>query len=217
YLSLVAKSLYFVPAAGGTTVNVQPKTTVKRLFLSAFSTHFLTALLLLIAVISIFIHLTHTYSRRNLHLRHLPGTIASAVSIGGGTSTSALLSEYTSSKQDDLKSALRERRFRIDPRTMKIVMEGEEGYDYASSPNRGEFQWVGEALKKGGRRVSGVFLSTGEGGGGWRRRSVLRPTSMLSVPPRSPRTPGTPGSGALRGGSGDGAAEVPLMPRSAEP
>ncbi|KAG7092022.1 hypothetical protein E1B28_008404 [Marasmius oreades] len=191
YLSLVAKSLYFVQPPAGTNVQLQPKTTVKRLFLSAFSTHFLTALLLILAIFSIFIHVTHTYSRRNLHLRHLPGTIASAVSIGGQTSTSALLAKSTAPTESDLEYALRERRFRIDPKTMKIVMEGDEGYDYASSPNRGEFQWVGEALKRGGRRVSGVFTTSG---GEYGRR---RPASVVSgfggsAGPRSPRSPRSP-------------------------
>ncbi|KAK1226532.1 hypothetical protein PQX77_010499 [Marasmius sp. AFHP31] len=209
YLSLLAKSLYFVPYRQGQaqdeSVDLLVKTTVKRLFLSPFSTHALTALLILLALFSLFIHLSHTHARRNLRLRHLPGTIASAVSIGGQTGTSALLSEKEAAGRgrgmtdDELKDALRERRFRIDPSTMKIVMEGEEGYSSATSPSyrQGEFMWIPEAverIRRGSRRVSGFY-------GGKRESRVID----MDGSPRSPRTPRTP-----RG------AEAGPVPRSGE-
>ncbi|KAL0069050.1 hypothetical protein AAF712_003733 [Marasmius tenuissimus] len=196
YLSLLAKSLYFVPYRQGQaqdeSVDLLVKTTVKRLFLSPFSAHTLTALLLILALLSLFIHLSHTHARQNLRLRHLPGTIASAVSIGGQTGTSALLSEKEATSRGsgmtdtELKDALRERRFRIDPATMKIVMEGEEGYSSATSPNyrQGEFMWIPEAverIKRGSRRMSGLY--------GGRRESRL---IDMDGSPRSPRTPRTP-------------------------
>jgi hypothetical protein len=34
----------------------------------------------------------------------------------------------------DVSEALQNRKFRIDPQSMKIIMEGEEGYGYAASP-----------------------------------------------------------------------------------
>ncbi len=34
----------------------------------------------------------------------------------------------------DISAALQDKKFRIDPRTMKIVMEGEDGYEFAASP-----------------------------------------------------------------------------------
>lgn len=38
-------------------------------------------------------------------------------------------------EEDDFIRALQNRKFRIDPRTMKIVMQGEAGYEQAASPN----------------------------------------------------------------------------------
>ncbi|KAK1226533.1 hypothetical protein PQX77_010500 [Marasmius sp. AFHP31] len=211
YLSLLAKSLYFVPYRQGQaqdeSVDLFVTTTVKRLFLSPFSTHILTVLLIILALLSLFIHLSHTHNRRNLRLRHLPGTIASAVSIGGQTSD--LLSEKEAGRgrgmtDEELKDALRYKRFRIDPSTMKIVMEGEEGFLSATSPSyrQGEFKWIPETverIKRGSRRVSGFY------GGKRESRVIDIYGSPGSSSPRSARTPRTPRSA----GSG-------LVPRSGE-
>lgn len=88
--------------------------------------------MLLLAFFGTIVHLFHRSDRRNLRLRHEPGTIASAVSIGAQTGMGNLLAGMQRSK--DISEALENKKFRIDPQTMKIIMEGEEGYEYAASP-----------------------------------------------------------------------------------
>jgi hypothetical protein len=75
----------------------------------------------------------HRHNRKQLHLLHEPGTIASAVSIGAQTDLANLL--HGRQQENDFLKALQDKRFRIDPRTMKIIMQGEEGYEQAASPN----------------------------------------------------------------------------------
>jgi hypothetical protein len=58
-------------------------------------------------------------------LAHEPGTIASAVSFGARTNVASLLDGRQ--KTEEIESALREKKFRFDPVTMKIVMDGEDG------------------------------------------------------------------------------------------
>lgn len=89
--------------------------------------------LLAIAFTTAVLQLLHRQSRKDLRLRHQPGTIASAVSFGAQTDLADLL--HGQQEQDDFIRALRNRKFRIDPRTMKILIEGESGYDQAASPN----------------------------------------------------------------------------------
>lgn len=94
--------------------------------------HLQAAVLLVIAVAGTFVEVAHRRSRRLLRLQHIPGTLASAISIGAETNLAQLLD---SRQEDDFGKALRNKQFRIDPRTMKIVMEGQDGYDEAVSPN----------------------------------------------------------------------------------
>lgn len=88
--------------------------------------------MLLLAFFGTIVHLFHREDRRDLRLNHEPGTIASAVSIGAQTQVGNVLA----GRQDerDISEALKNKKFRINPETMKIVMEGEEGYEYAKSP-----------------------------------------------------------------------------------
>jgi hypothetical protein len=97
--------------------------------------HLLTTAMLLLAINATLIQLFHRYDRRNLHLRHEPGTIASAVSIGAQTGMGELLAGAGRQRAQDFDHILRGKRFRIDPRTMKIIMEGEDGYEIAASPS----------------------------------------------------------------------------------
>ncbi|KAF8880015.1 hypothetical protein BD779DRAFT_1550009 [Infundibulicybe gibba] len=130
YLNLVAKEVYFVDAPAPLTMQV--KTIRKRVWLSDTAVHLLSVAMLLLASFATIIHLFHRADRRNLHLRHEPGTIASAVSIGAQTGMGDLLAGRQRSR--DISEALQDKRFRIDPETMKIVMAGEPGYEFASSP-----------------------------------------------------------------------------------
>jgi len=79
------------------------------------------------------VQLSHRQARRGLRLGHEPGTIASAMSIGAQTDVANLLDGRT--RKEDISEALRNRKFRIDPVSMKLVMEGEEGYDTALTPD----------------------------------------------------------------------------------
>lgn len=94
-----------------------------------------TVILLVVAMVGAFVQLCHRASRQQLHLRHIPGTIASAISIGTDVNLTKLLN--SSQQQDDfeLTEVLRNRKFRIDPQTMKIVMQGDDGYEQAITPN----------------------------------------------------------------------------------
>lgn len=94
--------------------------------------HLLTAAMLLLAFFGTLIQLFHRHDRRQLRLKHEPGTIASAVSIGAQTGMGDLLAG--SQREDEMGNILRGKRFRIHPQTMRIIMEGEEGYEVAASP-----------------------------------------------------------------------------------
>ena len=50
-----------------------------------------------------------------------------------------------------MKAALKNKRFRIDMSTLKIVMEGEEGYQNAESPTRLNFR---QSMMGLGRQLS---------------------------------------------------------------
>jgi len=78
------------------------------------------------------IHLFHRADRQYLKLRHEPGTIACAVSIGAQTGVGDVLASRHA--EGDIEETLRNKKFRINPVTMKIVMEGEDGYETAAIP-----------------------------------------------------------------------------------
>ncbi len=102
---------------------------------SPLAGHLLAAGMVLLAIGATITQLIHRVHRRSLHLRHQPGTIASAVSIGGQTGFGELLSNHQTSKEMD--QVLRGKKFRIDPDTMKIIMEGGDGYgELANTPTR---------------------------------------------------------------------------------
>ncbi|KAG6841002.1 hypothetical protein C0991_002782 [Blastosporella zonata] len=101
-------------------------------FTSSTAVHLLATAMLLLAFFGSIVHVFHRADRRKLRLRHEPGTIASAVSIGAQTGMGNLLAGRQDEK--DMADVLSNKKFRIDPRTMKIIMEGEEGYEFAASP-----------------------------------------------------------------------------------
>lgn len=100
---------------------------------SNVAVHLEAVLLFVIALLGTVIQLHHRQARQQLNLHHEPGTIASAVSIGAETNMAHLLDGRQ--EESDFARALQNRKFRIDPRTMKIVMQGEPGYEQAASPN----------------------------------------------------------------------------------
>lgn len=142
---------------------------------SDLAVHLLAALLIILAVCAAVIHVFHRYERQDLNLLHQPGTIASAVSIGATTEMGQLLAKQRDT--DGIHQALQDKRFRIDPYNMKILMEGEEGYEVVGSPMDRRRSVFG-AMQ--GKRAS--------------RRFSHAPTSPGM--PRSPRTPQSAASGA---------------------
>ncbi|TRM57514.1 hypothetical protein BD626DRAFT_411967, partial [Schizophyllum amplum] len=138
YLQLIARSLYFVE--DHQLMIVQVKSFKKRLFLSDVAVHLLTVAFFILAILTIVSQVLHRSDRKQLRLRHQPGTIASAVSLGAQTSIGTLLADQTNASDKDIRQALAGRRFRIDATTMKIVMEGEDGYDAARTPQTGDLR-----------------------------------------------------------------------------
>lgn len=126
--------------------------------------------MLLLALIGTLIQLLHRYDRRQLRLKHEPGTIASAVSIGAQTGMGELLAGRQ--REEDMTHILRGKRFRIDPKSMKIIMEGEDGYEIAASP----------ALRR--KSIFAALQATRP----WSQRYSTQ-SPGLPMSPRSPRTP----------------------------
>ncbi|CAK5276022.1 unnamed protein product [Mycena citricolor] len=165
YLTLIAKAVYFLSNTEPITMHV--KTFQLRLWMNAFAVHVLTVLLILLAIAAAFIHIVHRWERQDLNLLHQPGTIASAVSIGADTGMGQLLAQHRHA--EDIQQVLRDKRFRIDPFSNKIVMDGEEGYEVVGSPVDRRLS-VFAAMQ--GRRAS--------------RRFSRMPVSPSRTPPRSP-------------------------------
>jgi hypothetical protein len=90
--------------------------------------------------------------RRKLRIAHEPGTIASAVSIGGETDLSRLLD----GQPGDLEEVLRGRTFGYDSQRMKIFMDGEGlEEDNRGSRRRGAAAGALGALTSLGKLVAG--------------------------------------------------------------
>ncbi|KDR72481.1 hypothetical protein GALMADRAFT_73674 [Galerina marginata CBS 339.88] len=172
YLALVAREVYFLPDTED--INVQVKTFQKRVWLSDVAAHLLAAAMFILAFFGTIVHLFHIEDRRYLSLKHEPGTIASAVSIGAQTGVGQVLAGRQG--EGDLKEALRNRKFRIDPVTMKIIMEGEYGYETAAVPT-----------SPMSRRKSILEILQGQRQG----RTLNRSPPGTNAPP-SPKTPKTP-------------------------
>ncbi|KAJ7368063.1 hypothetical protein DFH08DRAFT_761565 [Mycena albidolilacea] len=173
YLTLIAKAVYFLP--NQEPITMQVKTFQPRLWMSDLAVHLLAALLVVLAVCAAVIHVFHRYERQDLNLMHQPGTIASAVSIGATTEMGQLLAQQRDT--DGIHQALQDKRFRIDPYNMKILMEGEEGYEVVGSPmDRRRSVFGAMQGKRASRRFSRAPMSPGM--------------------PRSPRTPQSAASGA---------------------
>jgi len=130
YLKLLATTIYFLPTADPLLATVQ--SFQRRLWLSDVAVHLEAAVLLVVALVGAFVQVFHRYSRRQLRLQHEPGTIASAISIGAETNLAQLLNDP---QEENFSQVLRNKQFRIDPRTMKIMVQGDDGYEDAVSPN----------------------------------------------------------------------------------
>jgi len=130
YLSNLATLLYFVDAPQPMTVTVSTFQT--HLFLSDVAVHLLAVGMLILSVFGTIMHLLHRHDRRGLHLLHQPGTLASAAAFTAQTPMAELLDGRQ--RPEEISQALQNLRFRIDPLRMKIVTEGEPGFEEAQSP-----------------------------------------------------------------------------------
>ena len=132
---------------------------------SPVATHLLAVAMFVLAIFGTILHLWHRQERQVLTLATAPGTIASAVAIGGQTGVGNVLAGRR--RPEDLQEALRDKRFRIDTKTNKIVMEGEAGYEDATSPVERLAFGIPGSLSQRAKR-----LSTGWAAGVGRRRSA---------------------------------------------
>ena len=127
--------------------------------------------MIILAFVAFMIQIIHRVDRMNLTLQHEPGTIASAVSIGAQTGAGELLAGRQRAR--DIDDVLRGKKFRIDPDTMRIVMEGEEGYDFGGSPTERRQSIFAALQSNPSKRAS-------------------RRLSLASQAPRSPLAPRSP-------------------------
>lgn len=100
------------------------------------------------------LHIFHREDRRFLRLSQEPGTIASAVSIAAQTGLSEVLADRQGDQ--DIEEALKDKKFRIDSNTNKIIMEGEYGYEDAASPLFRRKSVMAQMLHGPARRLSTV-------------------------------------------------------------
>lgn len=130
YLSLIAKSLYFVPT--NVTVPATTKTIFPRLFMVDVAAHILSGILLLFSALAGFIHRRHYQIRDNIILPLQPGTLASAVAFTAGSDVSKLFEPNADQRR--LKEILKEKRFTLDRSSGRVVVTG--GMDTTERPWR---------------------------------------------------------------------------------
>ncbi|KAF8521330.1 hypothetical protein JB92DRAFT_2785803 [Gautieria morchelliformis] len=124
YLSLVAKENYFVANTAPLVVGI--KTVQPRLFMVGVTTHILTGALFAYAILGTAIHVMHYRTRELIVLPRNPGTLASAAAFTARSNVADVLDGHLN--EVELSRVLRDKRFKIDKTTGRIVMEGEKGY-----------------------------------------------------------------------------------------
>jgi len=149
---------------------------------SALATHLLAAGLFVVGLCCIGIQLFHRIDREGLSLKHEPGTIASAVSIGGNTGVGVVLAGRQDEKE--IKDALKDKKFKMDPVTNKLVMEGETGYEALGTPMANKRRSVNMKELFQGRRMS-TLTPMGEGYSAVNRVSP-GPEAKFSSQPSTP-------------------------------
>jgi hypothetical protein len=125
YMKLVASILYFSPSGG--SVLVTPNSYQQRLLLSDLAVHAEAAILSLVALVGAFVQVCHRKSRQQLQLRHVPGTLAAAISMGADPNLIRLFNNPEQLGDFDFANILQNKEFGIDRQTMRIVSEGDEG------------------------------------------------------------------------------------------
>ncbi|KAF8517011.1 hypothetical protein BU17DRAFT_50207 [Hysterangium stoloniferum] len=125
YLSLVAKEIYFVPSESNLQVAIE--TFQPRVFLVELTTHILASILVLFACLGAVVHVLHSRSRELVVIPRQPGTIASAVAFTARSNIADVIDDNIDERT--LTRVLKDKRFRIDKTTGRIVMEGEAGFE----------------------------------------------------------------------------------------
>ncbi|KAH8833004.1 hypothetical protein DL96DRAFT_1584277 [Flagelloscypha sp. PMI_526] len=196
YLKLIAKQIYFLPIDA--PVDAEIKTLQNRAFLSAPAVHILSTAFFLVALGSFIIHFLHYHDRKDLILRHEPGTLASAIYVGADTPFAKLIANREN--DDQVRDALKAARFRLDPIRNKVIMDGDE--NYAATDNLGPLPPT-----KMSRADSLVAKLSGHGDRHSRRWSQIPPGTVLRVPETGSPINGSPPVSPNRSGS------VPASPR----
>ncbi|GJE93537.1 DUF3433 domain-containing protein [Phanerochaete sordida] len=125
HLAVSAKTVYFVSTSSENEMG-QYTSLVERLVVDTLAAHGLSALLLLIGMLGIWIHLAHARMRRALHLAAPPGTLAAAVALTSHSGFGALLFPYDDART--IAGKLARLRFSLDARTGAVVAD-EYGFD----------------------------------------------------------------------------------------
>ncbi|KZT34086.1 hypothetical protein SISSUDRAFT_318122 [Sistotremastrum suecicum HHB10207 ss-3] len=127
YLALVASSVYFVDSDPSSHIELKINTVQSRILLSPIATHILAAALVILGCLGFIVHLYHKKLREPLALHHSPGTIASAVAITANSDFGNLM--HGKQQEKEIVQALRNKRFKLDRSTGKIVLDREGSLD----------------------------------------------------------------------------------------
>ncbi|OBZ73388.1 hypothetical protein A0H81_07130 [Grifola frondosa] len=119
YLSVTAKSIYFVPSSR--SIDAQMKTMQQRLIVSGLAGHGLATLLFIVGLTGLVLHTLHRRHRRTLYLTAPPGSIASSLALAYHSGFGELLTPYDDEKS--MQRKLASLRFGFDMRTGAIVAE----------------------------------------------------------------------------------------------
>jgi len=123
YLTIAAKSNFFVPADSTTKPVIQ--SWMPRLWMDYLSSHVFAALITFLALSMAILQYVHRKERDKLYLAGPPGSIASDVSLTSSAKFGLLLNAGDTEK--DMEHKLQGMRFGIEHSTGKIIVESEDG------------------------------------------------------------------------------------------
>lgn len=121
YLALLAKSIFFGPRRVAVPATIQQYQA--RLWLDPLACHSLTIILCLIAFLVVYANWSHHATRSRIYLACPPGTIASAITLTSNSRWTAMIGPADDAA--GVTKKLRNLRFRLDPITHHIIVEGE--------------------------------------------------------------------------------------------
>ncbi|TFY67392.1 hypothetical protein EVJ58_g1660 [Rhodofomes roseus] len=119
YLSVIAKTVYFVPAEF--SIKADLINHLPRLVVEPLAAHGLAAVLLTVGIVGMIVHLLHRHARRDLYLTAPPGSIGASMALAFHAGFGASLTPYDDGESIGRK--LRSMRFSMDRRTGAILAE----------------------------------------------------------------------------------------------